>query len=147
MPHKAIKLFAITALTALLSASPAQCGDHKSLRGKALSSKVIKASVFDLEDQVVKITFPTGDVEQVSRTEYQINYGHGNDTIVVVIPVSVGKQWFGEGQNRRTPRNLFAKVTIGKLVNEFGKKFEGPVLMGLGTKIKRNIRGEVEFAW
>jgi hypothetical protein len=134
-----LAVFAFTASSAL--------SEHKSIQGSSLSAHVIFANMYNLENEVIKIDFPGNNAMVISKDQFSLNYGSDNHIAVVLIPAEVAKRYFSPSGKRNLPKNLFVKVTIGEVVNEFGAKSIGPILLGVGTKTKRGMGGVAEHLW
>jgi len=121
--------------------------EHPSLRGSALTAAEIYANMFDLEKQVIKIQFPSSNAKQISKEYFSLNYGSGNQVAVVLLPAEIAKKYFSPRSSGSLPKNLYVEVQLGELTNEFGAKEEGPILLGVGTKIHRGMGGDAAFEW
>ena len=121
--------------------------EHPSLMGTALTGADIYANMFDLENHIIKISFPSSNPKQISKEYFSLNYGSGNQVAVVLLPSEIAKRYFAPKSNATLPRTLFVKVQIGELTNEFGAKEQGPILLGVGSKIHRGMSGAAEFEW
>ena len=146
MNPKTITPFLITLLI-FGAIVPSAFSDHPSIRGKPLTADEIYANMFDLEGQIIKIIFPTENPRQVSREQFSLNYGQGNQVAVVLIPSTIARKYFAPDARINPPKTLFVEVHIGRLVNEYGAQQEGPILSGIGTRIHREMQGKPSFIW
>jgi hypothetical protein len=103
--------------------------------------------MFDLENQIIKIQFPSSNPKQISKEYFSLNYGSGNQVAVVLLPSAIAKKYFAPGSGTTLPKTLYVKVQLGELTNEFGAKEQGPILLGIGTTIHRGMGGAAEFEW
>ncbi len=141
-----MKITLITSMALILTTFAALC-EHPSLRGSALNAEDIYSSMFDLEGEVIKIDFPSDNPKQISKEFFSLNYGSGNHVAVVLLPSEVAKKYFKQGSRASLPRTLFVEVSIGELVNAFGATEQGPILLGVGTRVRRSMQGEADFQW
>jgi hypothetical protein len=137
----------IAALFVLVCTAASGLCEHPSLMGKALSAAEIYANMFDLKKQVIRINFPSSNAKQISKEYFSLNYGSGNQVAVVLLPAEIGKKYFAPRSSGSLPKYLYVEVQIGELTNEFGATEQGPILLGVGTKIHREMGGDATFKW
>jgi hypothetical protein len=138
----------IVSLFALLFSTFNGLCEHPSVRGgMTLTAEDIFNNMYDLEGEVIRIKFPSDNPKQISKELFSLNYGSGNQIAVVLLPSDVARKYFRPGSRPNLPPALFVEVTIGEIVNEYGAKEQGPILLGVGIKIHLGMGGTLEFKW
>lgn len=141
-----MKTIATALLLLILTIVPSFC-DHPSLNGIPATPEEIYANLFDLEGQIIRIQFPSLNPKQISKEQFSLDYGTGRQRAIVLLPAEVAKKYFTPKTVPVLPRNLYVRVQIGEITNEYGAKEQGPILQGLGTMLQRGIGGDTSFKW
>ena len=137
-------------------------GDSKEIR-KIKDLWEIYAHMVDYAGDIVRIKFKSsGMVRQNTKEEFELVVDGFPQAVVVKLPRE-GADWFLKHQKRQytnhkergetvmhntSTRRLYVKVTLGAVINEYGRVRREPILEAVGRKIvTRGLRRRKYFSW
>lgn len=118
--------------------------------GKVYDIKDIHAEAFDLQGKIIRLKYQPWHPRQISSTEYADNLTEPDyvkdpaESIYIILPSDRFRK-FLTSKKKQKAILVFAKVSIGKVENQFGAERERPILTVVGRNIVKGFGGKISY--